>query len=115
MPTIGVKPLRKVQLGLEGSSAGIIQAATNILIGEGTLKDTREIVQQKGDVGKFLGNQNFRTSKYGGELTFEQEASFEQFPYVLNASISEATSTQDGLARVTSTSGICRPPRRLYP
>jgi len=97
MPTIGVKPLRKVQIGLEGSSAGVIQAATNILVGEGTLKDTREVVFQKGDVGKFLGNENTRTAKHGGELAFEQEASFEQFPYVLNASISEATSTVDGL------------------
>ena len=96
MPTQGIKALRKVQLGLEGTSAGVIQAATNILIGEGTLKDTREIVFQQGDVGSFLGNQNTRTAKMGGELVFEAEATFEQLPYTVNASITEATSTQDG-------------------
>lgn len=92
----GSKALRKVQLGLEGSSAGTIQAATNVLIGEGTLKDNREIVNQMGDVGAFLGNQNTRTAKLGGELAFEQECSFEQFPYVLNASIEAKAGVKDG-------------------
>lgn len=97
MPTIGVKALRKIQLGLEGSSAGVAQSATNVLIGEGTLKDTRETVFQMGDVGQFLGNQNTRVSRYGGELVFNAEASFEQLPYTLNAAIDLATSTVDGL------------------
>ena len=97
MPTVGIKNLRKVQLGLEGSSAGVAQAATNVLIGEGTLKDTRETVFQKGDVGQFLGNTNTRVSKLGGELAFESEATFEQLPYTLNAAIDLATSTADGL------------------
>lgn len=92
----GSKALRKVQIGLEGSSAGVIQAATNILIGEGTLKDTREIVNQMGDVGSFLGNQNTRTAKLGGELSFESEASFEQFPYTLNAGIDNIAGVKDG-------------------
>ena len=97
MPTVGVKALRKVQIGLEGSSAGTIQAATNILIGEGTLKDTRETETMMGDVGSFVGNQNTRVSKYGGELAFNAEATFEQAPYTFNAAIDLATSTVDGV------------------
>lgn len=93
--TYGIKALRKVQIGAE-STAGTPVSATNVLIGEGTLQDDREVVFQKGDVGSFLGNMNTRTAKLGGTLEFDQEASFEQIGYVFQASVTTAAAVQDG-------------------
>jgi hypothetical protein len=86
----GIRALRKIQVGHEGV-AGTAVAAVTILVGTGTLEDTREVVFQPGDVGNYAGTGNTRTAKLGGKVDFEQEASFEQLPIALSAAIDHIT------------------------
>jgi hypothetical protein len=93
----GIKVLRKVQVGNEGVTPGVVAPATTLLVGTGTLEDTREVIFQTGDVGLYAGSGNTRTAKWGGKLEYEQEASFEQLPILLSASVDDVvTGAADG-------------------
>ena len=93
----GIKVLRKVQVGHEHVAAGTVHAATTLLVGTGTLEDTREVVFQTGDVGHYSGSGLTRTAKYGGKLEYEQDASFEQLPILLSAAVDNVvTGAADG-------------------
>lgn len=95
--TYGIKVLRKVQVGCEHVAAGTIHAATDILVGTGTLEDTREVVFQSSDDGSYNSSINTRTAKLGGKLDYEQEATFEQLPIPLSASVKDVvTGAADG-------------------
>lgn len=91
----GVVPLRKIQIGTEGT-AGTAVAATTIWRGEGTGEDTTEFTFPPEQVGFFGGTDRQYVAKYGGTITTTSDATFEQLGYILNASIHNATGASDG-------------------
>lgn len=84
---MGIKKLRKVQLGAE-SSAGTAVAATAMWRGVGTLQDNRQTVFANEDVGILTGADRTYVPMYEGALAMEAtDATFEQLPYVLEAGV----------------------------
>jgi hypothetical protein len=94
---MGVKALRKIQLGKE-TTPGSAVAATTIWRGEGVLKDEREPQAVKEDVGLFEATNRSFIPKLGATLAMDDTpATFEQLPYILAASVENVvTGTQDG-------------------
>jgi len=87
----GVRDLRKIELGKE-TTAGTAVAATTVWGGTGVLKDDREITVVEEDVGYLqpLGRQY--VPRYGATIDFDEiEATFEQLPYLLAASVENVT------------------------
>lgn len=92
---MGVKHLRRIQIGLEGT-AGTAVAATATLRASGTIEDQRSVVFPEETIGILGGADRQYTSAYLAQLDTEGEATFEQLPYFLNASINTDTGvTQD--------------------
>lgn len=91
----GVRGLRRLQFGKE-TVAGTAVAATTYMRGTGTIKDLTRVVHAKEDVGILGGTDRAYIDKVGGELEFEQEATFEQVCYPLEGGIDSQTPTQDG-------------------
>jgi hypothetical protein len=92
----GVKALRRIQFGKE-SVAGTAVAATVMYRASGaTIQDNREVVFVEEDVGVLTGMDRTYISRYGAEIAFDPSpATFEQFPYWLQASIKDVTPTTD--------------------
>ena len=83
----GVKSLRKIQLGKE-TTAGTVIAATAIWRGIGTLEDMTVVTFPVEDVGILSGTDRAYIASEGGKLEMEDvEATFEQLPYIFEASI----------------------------
>lgn len=94
---MGTKALRKIQIGAE-STAGTAVAATTLWRGMGTIEDKREVRFTEEDVGILVGTDRSYTPKVEAELVMDPvEATFEQLPYILEASIATETPTQDGI------------------
>ena len=84
---MGIKKLRKLQLGKE-TAGGTAVPATAVWRGMGTLEDTRTTVFANEDVGLLMGADRTYVPMYEGALAMEStEATFEQLPYVLEAGI----------------------------
>lgn len=99
--TQGIKALRKLQLGKEAMAThGTAVAATTIWRGTGTIEDTRRRVKVVEDVGTLIPPAREYTAALGADLSMESvEATFEQLPYLLSASIdSVVTGVADGAA-----------------
>jgi hypothetical protein len=94
---MGVKRLRKIQLGLE-TTPGVLVPATAVLRGlEGTLEDEREQKFSVEDVGVLGGTDHNFEVKVGGKLDLSGEANFEQLPYFLAMAVKDAvTGVADG-------------------
>jgi hypothetical protein len=95
MPTAGIKGLRRLQLGKE-ATPGTAVASTALLDFNGTIKDDRELIFPDEAIGYLPGRTRTYTGKYGASLEMEGPLSFEQFPYILDASVAGATPTSDG-------------------
>ena len=85
----GIKPLRKIQFGKESTSAkGTAVAATTIWRGMGAIEDTRVTNFVKEDIGVLPDTTRSYVPKLGAALLLEStEATFEQFPHVLEMSV----------------------------
>ncbi len=93
-PATGLKALRKIQLGAEGT-AGNVAAATAILRANGTIRDGRSLVFPEVDIGQLAPSSESYTASYLGELDQEAaELSFEQL-YPFEAGIEAETPTPD--------------------
>lgn len=91
----GIKPLKKIQLGRQSSET--IVAATTVWRGTGSLRDEREPVFPAEDIGYLSGTSRSYIPKIGAGIDLESvEATFEQFPHLLEMSIKTVTPTQDG-------------------
>ncbi len=91
----GVKSLRRIQLGNEGTAGqyGTATAATALWRGMGTPSDDREVVFVEEDIGVFSGGDRAYTPMLAGSITFEETpATFEQAGYILAAGIKNVTS-----------------------
>ena len=98
----GIKALRKCQITCE-AVAGTIKAATTLWRGTGMIKDNRNVVLVKEDIGYLSGVNRSYVPKLGGAITFaECPATFEQLPYIFTCGI-EALTT--GAADTTSGTG----------
>lgn len=98
--TQGLKALRKLQLGDEAALPGTAVAATQIWRGTGTIEDTRDVRTVVEDVGTLIPPVRTYTAKLGAGLSFDSvEATYEQLPYILEASILKIhTGVADGVA-----------------
>jgi len=92
---MAAKTLRKIQLGAE-TTKGTIAAATTVWRGTGTIEDTIDVKHADEDVGYMMGVDRTYISKKEGKITLEQEATFEQLPYVFEAGIKTVAGDQDG-------------------
>lgn len=94
----GIKSLRKIQMGAE-STAGTAVAATGLWRGHGTIEDAREVKFTEEDIGYLSGVDRSYTPKLLAKLAMEPaSATFEQFPYLCAASISNVVSgSADGV------------------
>ena len=88
---MGIKALRKIQLGIE-STSGTAVAATAVLRGTGALEDKRTIVNANEDVGIFGGSNRTYTPWLEGGLQLDIDATYEQLPYVLACGIKDVVS-----------------------
>lgn len=95
MATVGAKKLRVIQIGQE-SVPGTEVNATTVWRGTGTMQDNGDPVLADEDVGYLLGTDRTYIPKLEGMLTLEQEATFEQFPIVLDSCIKTVSGVQDG-------------------
>lgn len=95
----GIRALRKLQVGREGaqssSDAGINAAATALLRFEGVWQDDQEIVFPLENVGYISGRDRTYTNRYMGTMAMSGPATFEQLPYILEASIATVSPTSD--------------------
>ncbi len=92
----GIKKLRKIQLGVEGT-AGTNVAATTVWRGIGTIQDDLEIVNRNEDVGYLSEVDNSYIPTTLATLELEPtEATFEQLPYILNMGDVTIAGVKDG-------------------
>jgi len=93
----GVKGLRKIQIGLEATSAaGTAVDATAQLRYNGMIADERETVFPEEQIGILGGADRAYQPKLMASLAMTGEATFEQLPYFFNASICTAAASVDG-------------------
>jgi hypothetical protein len=95
MATVGVKALRVIQIGQE-VTPGTECDATTVWRGTGTIEDKGVPQLADEDVGYLLGTDRTYISRYEAALTLEQEATFEQFPIVLDSCIDTVAGVKDG-------------------
>lgn len=94
----GIKALRRIQYGQESTgTAGTAVASTGTLRMNGTIEDLRETVFVDEQIGIIGGADRTYYPKLGGQLDVEGEATFEQFPIILGASIQDSTGVADGV------------------
>lgn len=92
----GIKPLRRIQFGAEGTK-GTAVAATTYWRGEGVLVDNREVIHIAESVGNIMGLDRTCTPKFAAAISFDAvEATFEQLPYIFGSGIKDVTGVQDG-------------------
>lgn len=93
----GIKALRKINLGLEGTK-GTAVLATKTWRGEGVLKDDRTIEFVNEDIGTYMGLGRTYIPKLHATLTLDETpATFEQLPLILAAAINGTVAgTQEG-------------------
>lgn len=92
----GISALRKLQLGLEADTdPGTKVASTALLRFEGTWEDAREQTWPKENVGYISGRDRAYVSKLLGMLPMSGPVTFEQLPYILEASIASQDPVQD--------------------
>lgn len=93
---MGVRKLRKIQLGAE-SVAGTNVAATTIWRGTGTIQDDTEVTHRDEDVGYLSEVDSSYIPTTLATLELEPtEATFEQLPYILNMANESVAGVQDG-------------------
>lgn len=92
----GIRALRKLQIGREGlhssSDAGTATAATALLRFEGVWSDDLEVVFPLENVGYISGRDRTYINKYEASMAMEGASTFEQLPYILEASIANVSS-----------------------
>jgi hypothetical protein len=92
----GIKALRRVALGREGT-AGTAVAATTLWRGSGVLQDDSPVKFPAEDVGIMTGTDRSYIPKKAGSLLLESvPATFEQLPHILEMAVTTATATADG-------------------
>lgn len=90
----GIKNLRRLQIGKETTDApGTAVNATAMLWLNGLWLDERTVTFPEEYTGIIGGRDRNHTDAYLGTMTMDGEATFEQLPYILEASIMKATPT----------------------
>jgi hypothetical protein len=93
---MGVKALKKIQLGRE-STAGTAVAATTIWRGMGSIADLRELTFVEEDVGIIGGTDRTYVAKLMSGISLESTpATFEQVLHLLEMAIKTTAPVQDG-------------------
>lgn len=88
----GVKALRRIQLGKE-TTMGTAVVATTIWRGMGVLTDDRELVMPAEDIGLLVKADRVYVPRLGAVLSLDEvEATYEQLPYLLAASLEKTVS-----------------------
>lgn len=97
MPTVGVKPLRRIQ-GFKEVTPGTGGTSTWLWRGTGTLEDITEVKEVEEDIGFLIGLDRTYIAKTGGKLSFDSvPATYQQLPYIFEAGIKAVhTGAADG-------------------
>lgn len=89
MPSVGIKALRKLQIGAE-TTAGTAVAATTFWRGLGTIEDQLGFEFDDEDVGVLNRSVRSHISKLQAGLAMDSvAATFEQLPYILEAGVKQ--------------------------
>lgn len=92
----GVKSLRKIYIGQEADTdQGTAVAATAQLRFEGVWQDDTEVAFPPEDSGYMGGRDRAYVARVAAAMAMAGPATFEQLPYILDASIAAATPTTD--------------------
>lgn len=91
----GITALEKILIGVEASAGATTDAVTTHWRGMGKIKDRLEVVFPPEKVGKYGGTTRSYIPRTGGEVTLEGDMTYEQSPYIFNASIHTAAATTD--------------------
>ena len=91
----GIKNLRRLQIGKETSDSGTAVAATTLLFFNGLWSDDRTTVFPEEYTGILGGRDRNYIPALKGTMAMDGEATFEQLPYILEASIAATTPTTD--------------------
>ena len=91
---MGIKALRKVQLGQE-TTAGTNAVATALWRGMGVIQDNTEVEFMEEDIGLLSGVLRTRIPHTGGEITLEGGCTFQQLPYIFQSGFYNTTPTTD--------------------
>jgi len=92
---MGVKTLRKLQFATEGTK-GVIQAATTVWGGTGTIEDMIDVKLADEDVGLMMGRGRTYVASKGAKLTTGAEATFEQLPAIFDSGVKTVAGVKDG-------------------
>src|SRR5689334_22384244 len=94
--TNGIEDLRQVQMGVEGTAGTAVTPTTNWL-GTGVIQDDRVRKYVKEHIGRMGGRGRSHTPKLAASLLLEAvEATYKQFPYLLEMGVKTVAATQDG-------------------
>jgi hypothetical protein len=93
----GIYALQKIQFARNADSdSDDYVPATQIWRGNGQLEDTRNLYFVQENIGNLTGSNRTNTSLYGGKLALDAiEATYKQFPNLLEMSIKAATPVTD--------------------
>ena len=104
----GIKALRKIQLGQE-TAAGTAVAATQLWRGVGMIADEREVIFPEEDIGYLSGVDRTYVPKVLASIALgDTPATFEQFPYILEAGVKAIGSGAAGGGRGEDGASGCR-------
>lgn len=91
----GITSLKRTQIGIEASAGGSTDIPTTIWAGTGMMTDNLTQVFPKQKVGKLGGTLRSYISATGGSVVLEDDATFEQLPYIFQAGIKTTVPTTD--------------------
>jgi len=95
MADVGIRALRKIQMGAE-TTPGTAVAATTYWRGVGTIQNIRETVFVEEDIGLLSGSDRTYVPRTEALLNLEStEATFEQLPYLFQMGIENVEPTTD--------------------
>lgn len=103
MPTTGITALNKTLIGVEALAGSSTDAVTTYWRGMGKMRDLREVVFPTQRVGRIGGTTRSYTPKTGASPLLEDEAAFENLPYIFNSGIYLTTATTDLSSGITRT------------
>lgn len=94
--TNGIDALKATYIGRESTAGNPASTVTVHWRGEGELSDLRVTEFPNEHIGIYGGANRSYVPFRGAECTLSGDATFEQLPYILDAGLRRATSTQDG-------------------
>lgn len=91
----GISGAGKIQIGIEASAGGSTDIPTTAWAGTGVMSDNLRVVFPRQKIGVIGGTTRSYIPETGGGVLLEDDATFEQLPYIFQAGIKAVTPTTD--------------------